>query len=206
MAAALLSHRQADGTIATHPYKKWQGPHWTLYSLAQLGHPSGDESLRPLFEQGCGWLLMRQHLRPPSTAILPGQADRIRRCAPQEGVAIWYAVTLGLADDRTDELVSRLVTWQWPDGEWNCDKRPQALTSSFQETLLPLRGLGLYATTDSDLAAQAQVSRDRAAELLLSRRLLWRRRDACLSLQTGVPHRAPHGRDLTSTDQPRDLC
>ena len=79
---------------------------------------------------------------------------------------------LGLCDDRTDELVSRLVTWQWPDGGWNCDKRPQALTSSFQETLLPLRGLGLYATTDSDLAAQAQVSRDRAAELLLSRRRL----------------------------------
>ena len=51
MAAALLSHRQADGTIATHPYKKWQGPHRRLYSLAQLGHPSGDESLRPLFKQ-----------------------------------------------------------------------------------------------------------------------------------------------------------
>jgi hypothetical protein len=123
MAAALLSHRQADGTIATHPYKKWQGPHWTLYSLAQLGHPSGDESLRPLFEQGCGWLLARQHLRPPSTAILPGQAGRIRRCAPQEGVAIWYAVTLGLADDRIDELVSRLATWQWPDGGWQLDGR-----------------------------------------------------------------------------------
>src|SRR5664280_3857441 len=70
MAAALLSHRQADGTIATRPYKKWQGPYWTLYSLAQLGHPSGDKSLRPLFTQGCGWLLARQHLRPPSTAVL----------------------------------------------------------------------------------------------------------------------------------------
>jgi hypothetical protein len=44
---------------------------------------------------------------------------------------------LGLCDDRTDELVSRLVTWQWPDGGWNCDKRSGALTSSFQETLLP---------------------------------------------------------------------
>jgi hypothetical protein len=30
MAAALLSHRQADGTIATHACKKWQGPHRTL--------------------------------------------------------------------------------------------------------------------------------------------------------------------------------
>lgn len=177
MAAALLSHRQADGTIATHPYKKWQGPHWTLFSLAQLGHPPGDESLRPLLEQVYGWLLSPKQLRPPSTAILPGQADRVRRCASQEGAAVWYSVLLGLADARTDELVARLVTWQWPDGGWNCDKRPQARASSFQETLLPLRGLALYATTGGDLAARAQVSRDRAAELLLARRLLWRRRD-----------------------------
>ena len=175
--AALLEHRQADGTIDTHAYKKWHGPHWTLHSLAQLGHPSGDESLRPMLEQVYKWLFSPQHLRPPSTATLPGQTDRIRRCASQEGVAIWYAVSLGLADDRTDELVSRLASWQWPDGGWNCDKRPQARTSSFQETLLPLRGLARYATAGRDLSGQAQISRDRAAELLLSRRLLWRRHD-----------------------------
>jgi hypothetical protein len=188
MAAALLNHRQADGTIATHPYKKWQGPHWTLHSLAQLGYPPGDESLRPLLEQVHRRLLSPQHLRPPSTAILPGQADRVRRCASQEGVAVWYSLKLGLADERTEELVSSLVTWQWPDGGWNCDKRPQALTPSFQETLLPLRGLALYVTTGRDLAAQAEVSWDRAAELLLSRRLLWRRRD-------GMPIRPDWGGD-----------
>ena len=54
MTEALLKQREADGTIATHPYKKWQGPHWTLYSLAQLGHPPGDESLRPILEQVYG--------------------------------------------------------------------------------------------------------------------------------------------------------
>jgi hypothetical protein len=86
-------------------------------------------------------------------------------------------VSLGLADDRTDELVSRLASWQWPDGGWNCDRRPQARTSSFQETLLPLRGLARYATAGRDRSDQAQISRDRAAELLLSRRLLWRRHD-----------------------------
>jgi hypothetical protein len=64
------------------------------------------------------------------------------------------------------------MAWQWPDGGWNCDKRPQARASSFHETLLPLRGLSLYATTGGDVAARAAVSRDRAAELLLSRRLL----------------------------------
>jgi hypothetical protein len=177
MATALLRHREADGTIATHPYKKWQGPHWTLYSLALLGYPPGDESLRPLFGQEYRWLLSPAHLRPPSTVIVPGDGDRIRRCASQEGVAVWSAVLLGLVDDWTDELVSRLVTWQWPDGGWNCDRRPQAAASSFQETLLPLRGLARYVTTGRDLAPQAQACLDRGAELLLSRRLLWRRRD-----------------------------
>jgi len=188
MTSALLSHRQADGTIATHAYQKWQGPHWTLCSLAQLGHPPGDESLRPLLDQVYGWLLSPKHLRPPSTAVLPGQDDRVRRCASQEGVAVWYSVLLGLADSRTDELVSRLIEWQWPDGGWNCDKRPRARASSFQETLLPLRGLTSYVAAGGDLATRARVARDRAAELLLSRRLLWRRRD-------GAPIRPDWGGD-----------
>ena len=56
-------------------------------------------------------------------------------------------------------------------------RRPRAAASSFQETLLPLRGLALYATTGRDLSPQARVAVDRGAELLLTRRLLWRRRD-----------------------------
>ena len=48
MARRLLHHRQPDGTIATNPYKKWQGPHWTLMFLAEIGYPSGDDSLMPL--------------------------------------------------------------------------------------------------------------------------------------------------------------
>ena len=31
-----------------NPYRKWQGPHWTLYSLAEIGFPAGDERLLPL--------------------------------------------------------------------------------------------------------------------------------------------------------------
>ena len=29
-----------------NPYRKWQGPHWTLYSLAEIGVPAGDEQAR----------------------------------------------------------------------------------------------------------------------------------------------------------------
>ena len=89
----------------------------------------------------------------------------------------WYIHELGFAEDeRTDELVARLVGWQWPDGGWNCDKDPAARTSSVQETLLPLRGLARHGRSqpaNGDVAAAV----DRAAEYLLDRRLLWRRRD-----------------------------
>jgi hypothetical protein len=71
--------------------------------------------------------------------------------------------------------VDRLVRWQWPDGGWNCDCRPDATTSSFWESLLPLRALSLYAKTTGD--ARARASAERAAELFLKRRLFRRLSD-----------------------------
>ena len=35
----LLAHREKDGTIKNGPYRKWQGPHWTLVQLSQLEYP-----------------------------------------------------------------------------------------------------------------------------------------------------------------------
>jgi hypothetical protein len=177
----MLAQRHPDGTIRhgneTGAYRKWQGPHWTLACLAELGYPPGDSEPRPLVDQVFAWLLAPRHLLPPSTAVLPGQADRVRRCASQEGLAMWYVHELGFADDeRTDELVERLIRWQWPDGGWNCDRDPTARTSSVQETLLPLRGLALHARSRRE-GGDLTSAVDRAAEFLLQRRLLWRRRD-----------------------------
>ncbi len=61
---------------------------------------------------------------------------------------------------------------QWPDGGWNCDKRPAADHSSFHETWLPLWGLAEYWRLTGDAHVKAGV--DRAAELLLSHRLFRR--------------------------------
>jgi hypothetical protein len=199
----MLSGRRPDGTIgygdvsrerelaaagrAAGAYRKWQGPHWTLAGLAELGYPPGDASLRPVADQVLDWLLASRHLKPPSTQVFPGQEDRVRRCASMEGQALWYLHELGLADDRADELASRLVRWQWPDGGWNCDKSPLARTSSVQETLLPLRGLACHARAGRGTAALTGAV-DRAAEFLLQRRLLWRCHD-------GSPIRPTWGRD-----------
>lgn len=172
MARALLSGREPDGTIRTRAYKKWQGPHWTLVSLALIDYPPGDPDLRPMVDQVCRWLLARQL---PGRRTPSGQESTPRFCASQEGNAIWASIVLGLDDERTAELARRLVHWQWPDGGWNCDPSPAAGRSSFQETAIPLRGLLTFGHRYGDRPALEAAAR--AAELLLTRRLLWRLRD-----------------------------
>lgn len=169
----LLSERQAGGGIPLHPYQKWRGAHWVLSMLADLGYPPGDRSLLPLFDQVYGWLLSKQHLQSVKTIN-----NRARRCASQEGNALYAALALGLADERSAELANRLLRWQWPDGGWNCDKNPSADTSSFHETLIPLRALALYGRLAGN--TQALAAARQAAEVFLSRNLFKRRSDDSL--------------------------
>jgi hypothetical protein len=166
----LLSERDGDGRIPGHPYQKWSGANWVLWCLADLGYPSGDEGLRPLVDQELAWLTSPAHRA--HARLVDG---RWRRCASQEGNGVYGAVVLGLMDSRVDELVARLLTWAWPDGGWNCDKNRSADTSSFHETLIPLRALNAYARATGSREAAAGVAR--AAEVFLSRRLFRRKRD-----------------------------
>jgi hypothetical protein len=176
LARQLLSLRTDQGCSAVdprrnrlHPYQKWQGPHFTLICLAEIGYPAGDRSLLPMRDRFYEWLLSEKHLRPPHTLILPGQEDRVRRCAGQEGYALWYSLALGLADQKTETLAERLRAWQWPDGGWNCDKRPAARIASFHESLIPLRALALHGRLRKDRASLESARR--AAEVFLERRL-----------------------------------
>jgi hypothetical protein len=149
-------------------YKKWDGPHWVLSLLADLGCPAGDDSLRPLMEETFeAWLSPAHALR--SVFMIEG---RERRHASQEGNAAWSSMRLGFTDHRTDALVEILLKAQWPDGGWNCDRHPEADTSSFMESLIPLRALALYARVTGDSTVRAAASR--AAEVFLSRRLFRR--------------------------------
>jgi hypothetical protein len=152
-------------------YKKWDGAHWVLSILADLGYPPGAEDLFPLMQDTFNTWLSHAH----ETRHLRVLDGRVRRCASQEGYAAWCSLRLGFADSRTDELVNRLLQWQWSDGGWNCDKHPEADTSSFMETLIPLRALALYVRVSGDPKAQAAA--ERAAEVFLMRQLFKRRRD-----------------------------
>ncbi|MCK4663876.1 MAG: hypothetical protein KAT68_13490 [Bacteroidales bacterium] len=173
----LLSERDKDGKIPFHPYRKWYGAHWVLASLADIGYPSEDESLVPMREQVYEWLFSKEHEKK-----IISIKGRVRRCASQEGNALYYLLSLGLADARTEELAERLMKWQWSDGGWNCDKNPEAINSSFMESLIPLRGLALYGKITGN--KKAKTSAERAAEIFLKRKMFeikptkrWRKED-----------------------------
>lgn len=168
-AVGLLSHRNPDGTQpASHTYAKWQGAHFTLACLGEVLYPPGDVGLIPIREQVYEWLFAERHMCMPHTLILEGNENPARRCTSQEGYDVWALLTIGLADERTEELVRRLRRWQWTDGGWNCDKRPEASHASFEESGQPLRALALHARLTGDTESRAAA--DRAAEMFLERR------------------------------------
>src|SRR5947199_6589652 len=104
---------------------------------------------------------------------VPRMRGRYRRCASQQGNALYFLTKLGIANGRADALVERLLHWQWPDGGWNCDKHPRADTSSFWESRHAMLGLALYAERTKEAAARDAVMR--AAEVFLSRQLFLER-------------------------------
>lgn len=183
---ALLSRRDQHGRPGTtrRVYYKWQGLHWVLASLADLGYPRGDESLFPIRDRVLEvWLGPSYfHEFDARTAAssyarrgVPIMRGRYRRCGSQQGNALYSLVTLGIADERADSLVERLLHWQWPDGGWNCDRDPSADTSSFMETMLPMLGLAAYARSHRSNAAAAAAKR--ASEVFLTRKLFTRASD-----------------------------
>jgi hypothetical protein len=180
----LLAHRDPLGRIVSGRdiYAKWQGAHWILATLADIGYPEGDASLlRPRDQVLDVWLgpefysefvaeTKAAAYKRSGVVVMQGRA---RRCSSQQGYALYYVIKLGLDDERVHRLVERLLHWQWPDGGWNCDKEPNASTSSFIHTIHSMRGLHVYAQRYRD--SKAQTAADRAAEVILSRRLFKRR-------------------------------
>jgi hypothetical protein len=150
-----------------------------LATIADLGYPRGDRSLVPLREQVLEWLLDERRMAAPHSKYEPYLAPiltiagRVRIHASLEGNALYALSALGLSDARCDALAQRLIDTQWTDGGWNCDRAPTASHSSFEETLIPLRGLIWHARERRSRASAAAARR--AAELLLDRRLFTRK-------------------------------
>jgi len=181
----LLAGRDRGFTGEANVYAKYGGAHWTLSALADIGYPPGDELLLPMCRQVLGhWLTDSFYREFESKSAVPKHRGkegvpiirgRYRRCASQQGNALYSLTKLGLADRGRERLAERLLHWQWPDGGWNCDRNPSADTSSFMETLLPMRGLAAYAEATADQPARAAALK--ASEVFLSRRLYRKRSD-----------------------------
>lgn len=167
---ALLSERDAYGKIPRHPYSKWSGAHWVLVMLAELEYPPGDRTLLPLRDQMLDYLYSEQYQTEMIRRVKHQKEIRIH--ASLEGNALWYMHALGIADARAEGLAARLLETQWADGGWNCDVRGTVETSSFTESLIPLRGLAQHARVTGDKKVMRAVKR--AAEFFLRRELFKR--------------------------------
>ena len=148
-----------------HPYTKWWGTHWRLVALADLGVPPKTPALSAGIDQELGWLTSPGHRRR-----IERVNGLVRRCASQEGNAVYACSKLGFADDaRVKMLVASLLEWQWPDGGWNCDRKATGRRSSFHESVTPGLGLAAYHAATGDVRALAAARR--TAELLLEHNL-----------------------------------
>jgi hypothetical protein len=196
----LLSPRDSRGQIPGHVYSKFTGAHWVLAGLADIGYPPGDFALLPIRDQVYDCWLSPQHTQErvvthesvrykshPGVSIIDGRA---RRCASQEGNALYATIALGLADDRADRLAANLMRWQWPDGGWNCERNTAVHTSSFHETLLPLRGQAWYTGLTGSKESKRAV--EMSAEVFLKRKLFRRLRDGSIIKDSFMKLHYPH--------------
>ena len=180
----LLARLDGQGAVrgVRDPYSKWQGEHWVLATLADIGYPRGDRALLPLKDQVLDRWLSDVYYREFDATTksdayrepgVPRVRGRYRRCASQQGNALYFLEKLGIADERSNDLVERLLHWQWPDGGWNCDRNPDADTSSFWESRHPMLGLNVYSDRTGDRATKDAAIR--AAEVFLTRHLFLER-------------------------------
>jgi hypothetical protein len=166
-ATALLSGQQEDGGFGGSPYRKWTGAHWRLASLAELDAPVDDPRVAAVAEHVLAWITRGLDYPPRVVDGLP------RSHASIQGNALGACSRLGLAaDERTEQLAEAIISWQWPDGGWNCDNQAGGHRSSFHESLRTAWGLQEYAAATGH--AGARDTADRAVELFLEHRVFRR--------------------------------
>jgi len=165
--SALLEGQRDDGGFGDDPYRKWTGAHWRLVALAELDAPADEPRVAAAAEHVLAWIVDGLRYRPRVVDGLP------RSHASVQGNALGACVRLGLAgDERTGRLAEAIISWQWPDGGWNCDNRADGHRSSFHESLRTAWGLQEYAAATGD--AHAREAADLAVELFLEHRVFRR--------------------------------
>ncbi len=189
---ASIKVRQLIEGFRKHPEmelcRKWQGIHWSLMTLADLGYPSGEEEVQPYLKASLHFFtrdhffkeyeaLEKSDVYKPKNkgrgiAVIQG---RHRVCASYQGNALINILTLGNPDLDPSPLVDRLLHWQWPDGGWNCDSNPSASKSTFIHTLPTMKALKIFGERYSYQPAIEAAAR--AKEVFLKRKFFKRQSD-----------------------------
>jgi hypothetical protein len=145
----------------------------------------GDEALIPLREQVLDWLFSDDYL---GTFC---KIHALRRFhASIDGNALWALLSLGPGDERANALRGCALDSGPTDG-WNCDRKARGLSSSFTESLIPLRALNLHAQTRRDTGSAAAEAGEFFLRRKLYRRLTARRH---LGLRSGAGRHARYRR------------
>jgi hypothetical protein len=165
--SALLSGQEEDGGFGGNPYRKWTGTHWRLVALAELDAPADDPRVAAAAELVLTWISGDLSQRRRGVDGLP------RAHASIHGNALGACARLGLAEDpRTQRLAESIISWQWPDGGWNCSIQARGHRSSFHESHRTAWGLHEYAEATGH--EEARAAADRTAELFLEHRVFRR--------------------------------
>src|ERR1041384_7647919 len=112
---ALLHHVDVAGILqgSRGIYAKWQGAHWVLMTLADIGYPRGDKALLPMANDVMqAWLAPRYFKEfiagrrddAYTQDAIPVMEGRYRTCTSQQGNALYSVLRLGLEDDRIHQL------------------------------------------------------------------------------------------------------
>ena len=128
--------------------RKYTGTPYVLAVLADLRVPADDPRLDPAIDAYLDWL-------PDARRKAKAIDGRLRDHMGREGAALDVACVFKRHDDpRVRLAVDYILDGQWPDGGWNCDKKPSAYNSSFMETFAATRGLFRYAELTGDPRAR----------------------------------------------------
>ena len=176
----------ACNTARPSTYAKWQGAHWVLITLAELGYPAGDGSLQPEAAEVLDtWLspsTYREFTAQTKAAAygrdgIPVIDGRPRSHTSQQGNALF---SLNSASSSSTMLGRKPSPSGSPTGSGptaagtaTSGQRQQCRRSS---TATPIRGLAAHAALRSD--DRARQLAEQAAEVLLERRLVFRRSSA----------------------------
>ena len=80
-------------------------------------------------------------------------------CASMEGNALFALLKLGLADERIDMLVERLLAWQWPDGAGTATRSQKPMFPHSPNHSFPCRGLALDSQVTGHVQYKSQAGK-----------------------------------------------